>query len=594
MTPFHLATALFERIGKYGDRTAIRHRRNGAWQDLSWNGMGEQIRAAAKGLLAMGVKEGEMVGIFSQNCPEWTIADYAILCLRGVSVPIYATNTPKQAEYIVDEAEIGIVFAGGREQYDKVLAVHDGRPLLRRIIVFDEGVDLAGVPNAVHFRDFLEEGRKTGGDAEIDERLKRASLDDLATLIYTSGTTGEPKGVMLHHSNFYHSFIAHEKRLEVSDKDVSLCFLPLSHVFERTWTFFALHEGMTNNYCDDTSKIVEYLQQVKPTIMCAVPRFYEKIYATVFEKLESAPPLKRKLFLWALDVGEQAFLLRKEEKPIPRILQIKHKIAETLVLKKIQEAVGGRIRFFPCAGAPLSKRIEEFFHAAGITIAYGYGLTETCATVTCHEKAHFRPGTVGKPIYGVEVRIGENGEIQVKGETVTKGYYKKPEATAEAFTADGWFRTGDVGVIEDGYLSITDRIKDLMKTSGGKYIAPQLIETLVGNDYFVDQVTIIGDLRQYVTALIVPAFDPLEEYAKKNNIAFASREELIERPEIVQFYEKRIRENTKELARYETIRRFRLLPHPFTQEGGEITPTMKLKRKVITRKYQDVIEKMYE
>jgi long-chain acyl-CoA synthetase len=594
MTQFHLATALFERIDKYSDRTAIRYRQNCVWREISWNSLGEQVRAAAKGLLAMGVKEGEMVSIFSQNCPEWIVADYAILCLRGVSVPIYATNTPKQAEYIVDEAEIGVVFAGAQEQYDHIRAMHGGSPKLKRIIVFNEGVNLAGAENAVYFKDFLKEGRRAGGDAGIDQRLQRASMDDLATLIYTSGTTGEPKGVMLHHSTFYHCFVAHKKRLEVSDRDVSMCFLPLSHIFELAWTRFALNQGMLVSCCDDTAKIVEYMQHEHPTIMCAVPRFYEKIYATVFEKLESAPPAKKKLFLWAIKVGEQVFLLRKEQLPVPPILNIKHKIAEALVLKKIRGVVGGRIRFFPCAGAPLSKKIEEFFHAAGVTIAYGYGLTETCATVTCHEKYHSRPGTVGKPIPGVEVRIGESGEIQVKGGTVTKGYYKKPEATAEAFTADGWFRTGDVGVIEDGFLSITDRIKDLMKTSGGKYIAPQLVETLIGNDYYVDQVSIIGDLRQYVTALIVPAFDPLEEYARKHNILFPSREELIQNPEIVQFYEKRIRENTKELARYETVKKFHLLPHPFTQENGEMTPTMKLKRKVINEKYKDVIAGMYK
>ena len=594
MTDFHVTTPFFKNIDQYGDRTAIRYRQNGVWHEISWNSLGEQVRATAKGLLAMGVKEGEMVSIFSQNCPEWIVADYAILCLRGVSVPIYATNTPKQAEYVVDEAEIGIVFVGAQEQYDHIRAMHGGSPKLKRTIVFDESVNLAGAENAVYFKGFLEEGRKAGGDAVIDERLRRASMDDLATLIYTSGTTGEPKGVMLHHANFHHSFIAHKKRLEVSDRDVSLCFLPLSHIFERAWTHFALSQGMVVNVCDNTAKIVEYMQQVKPTIMCAVPRFYEKIYSTVFEKLENAPPLKKKLFLWAIKVGGQVFQLRKEEKPVPPLLKIKHRIAEVLVLKKIRGVVGRRIRFFPCAGAPLSKKIEEFFHAAGLTIAYGYGLTETCATVTCHEKYHFRPGTVGKPIPGVEIRIGEAGEIQVKGGTVTKGYYKKPEATAEAFTADGWFRTGDVGVIEEGFLSITDRIKDLMKTSVGKYIAPQLVETLVGNDYYVDQVSLIGDLRPYVTALIVPAFDPLEEYARKNGIPFSSREELIQNPEIVKLYEKRIRENTKELARYETVKKFRLLPHPFTQEAGEITPTMKLKRKAINEKYEDVIAEMYE
>ncbi len=594
MNDFHIIKSLFEQIQRYGDRTAVRYPQNGLWCDISWKKLGEQIRAAAQGMLAMGVREGEKVGIFSQNCPEWLVSDYAILALRGVSVPIYATNTPKQVAYILHEAEIGILFVGGQEQYDNLRAMPGGGDELRRIVVFDESVDLAGQRNAVRFREFLEEGRQAGGEAAIDERLGRASMEDLATLIYTSGTTGEPKGVMLHHENFSHAFIAHKKRLDVSDRDISMCFLPLSHIFERAWTFFAMSQGMVVACCDNTARIIEYLRQVRPTIMCAVPRFYEKIFATVFEKLDQASALKKRLFRWALQVGGQVFLLRKEEESVPSLLKIKHRIAEVLVLKKIQAIVGGRIRFFPCAGAPLSKKIEEFFHAAGITITYGYGLTETCATVTCHEKYHFRPGTVGKPIPGVEVRIGEESEIQVKGGTVTKGYYKKPEATAEAFTPDGWFRTGDVGFIEDGFLTITDRIKDLMKTSVGKYIAPQVVETLIGNDYYIDQVSVIGDLRPYVTALIVPAFDPLEEYARKNGIPFASREELIQHPKIVQFYEERIRESTRELARYETVKRFRLLPCPFTQAGGEITPTMKLRRKAINEKYRDLIAGMYE
>ncbi|MDA8124389.1 MAG: long-chain fatty acid--CoA ligase [Deltaproteobacteria bacterium] len=594
MAPFHLATALFSRIDRYGDRAAIRYRKKDLWQEHSWKSLGEQIRAAARALFALGVGPQEMVALYATNCPEWTIADFAILALRGVVVPIHATNTPKQAEYILDEAEIRIAFVGGKEQYDRIRAVRGGVHGLRRIVVFDSDVDLAGEKSAVHFRDFLAEGRRGEGEDPIAERLQEASPDDLATLIYTSGTTGEPKGVMLNHSNFHQAFIAHEERLAVSDRDISLCFLPLSHVFERTWTYFALNEGMTVVSCDDTAKILEYLQQSRPTIMCAVPRFYEKIYATVFEKLESAPPLKKKLFLWAIGVGWEAFLLRKEQQPLPVLLQLRYKLAEALVLKKIQAAVGGRIRFFPCAGAPLSQKIEEFFHSAGITIAYGYGLTETCATVTCHEQFHFRPGTVGKPILGVQIRIGKDGEIQVKGETVMKGYYKKPAATAEAFTSDGWFRTGDVGIIEEGYLSITDRIKDLMKTSGGKYIAPQLIETLVGNDYYVDQVSIIGNSRPYVTALIVPAFAALEDYAAKHAIPIDSREALVADPWIIAFYAKRIAEHTRDLADYEKIKKFVLLPQPFTQEGGEITPTMKLRRKAISEKYQTLIEKLYE
>jgi long-chain acyl-CoA synthetase len=593
MARFHLATTLSEGIAKYGDRTALRYRQGGLWQEISWRAFGQQIRAAARGLLALGVQEGERVGIFSANCPQWTIADYAILFLRGVCVPLYATSSARQAEYILDEAQIGIVFVGSREQLNQLRAVHGGSPRLRRIIVFDEAVDLKGVSNAVYFRDFLEEGRNAGGDDEMDRRLEAASPDDLATLIYTSGTTGEPKGVMLHHATFQHCFDAHEKRLEVSDKDISMCFLPLSHIFERAWTHFALNQGMVVNYCDDTAKIVEYLQEVRPTIMCAVPRFYEKIYATIFERLEGAPPVKRRLFHWAIGIGWRVFLLKNDRQPIPPFLKLGHKIAEALVLKKLQGIVGGRIRFFPCAGAPLSQKIEEFFHAAGITIAYGYGLTETCATVTCHEKFHLRPGTVGKPVPGVEVKIADNGEILVKGGTVTKGYYRKPEATAEAFTADGWFRTGDAGVIEDGYLTITDRIKDLMKTSGGKYIAPQLIETLIGNDYYVEQVSVIGDLRQYVTALVVPSFPALEEYARRGNIPFASREDLVRHPAIIQFYEERIRENTRDLARYEMVQKFLLLPRPFTQEAEEITPTMKLKRKVINQHYGELIETMY-
>jgi len=589
----HLALMVAKQAKKYGARTALRYRANGQWHDISWQEVGERVRAAAKGLLEMGIPEGGMVGIFSQNCPEWTLADFAILSIRGVSVPIYATNTAKQAEYIVSEAEMAVIFVGGSDQYAKAASLLGSSRHLQKIIVFDKSVSLAGNDQAMYFDDLIEMGRKPDQDRELDARMKRADMNDLATLIYTSGTTGEPKGVMLHHSNFYFSFQAHNKRLSVSDQDVSMCFLPLSHVFERAWTYFALGTGMVVNYCDDTGKIVVYLQEVKPTIMCAVPRFYEKIYGTIFEKLESAPPSKRNLFMWAVELGNQVFRRTKEKQPLPWDLKLKYRIAEKLVLKKLRDVVGGRIRFFPCAGAPLSQHIEEFFHAVGIPIKYGYGLTETTATVTCHEEYHYRPGTVGKPIYGVDVKIAPNGEILVRGETVMKGYYKKPEATAEVFE-DHWFKTGDVGVLEDGYLTITDRIKDLMKTSGGKYIAPQLIETTIGKDHFIEQISIIGDQRKYVSALIVPAFEALEEYAKSRNIAYSSREELIAHPEIVQFFAERIEKNQQELAGFEKVKKFKLLAKQFTQEDGEMTPTMKLKRKVINEKYHQVIDSMYE
>jgi long-chain acyl-CoA synthetase len=588
----HLAMMIRETIDRYPDKPALRWKEDGAWRELSFRQMGERILDAAKGLLELGLPEGGPTAIFSANKPGFTIADFATLSVRGVSVPIYATNTARQAEYIVNDAQIPIVFVGGKDQYDKVRSFFDGSAWLKKIIVFDRTVDIRGHEPSMYFDDFLALGRESSRGAEVEARLAEAGPDELATLIYTSGTTEEPKGVMLCHSNFHACFVAHEKRLDVSEKDVSLCFLPLTHVFERAWTFFALVEGMTNNYCDDTTKVVEYLKEVRPTVMCAVPRFYEKIYSTVFERLESAPPLKRKLFRWAVATGEQVYLLKKEAKAVPPLLALKHKIADKLVLAKLREVVGGRIRYFPAAGAPLSRKIEEFFHSAGIFIACGYGLTETTATVTCHENTFYRPGTVGKPISGVEIKIAANGEILVKGSTVMKGYYRKPQATAEVFE-DGWFRTGDVGVIEDGYLTITDRIKDLMKTSGGKYIAPQLIETTIGKDYFIEQIAVIGDLRKYVSALIVPAFPALEEYAKSKGISFASHEELVAKPEIVRFYQERIDQNSGDLAGFERIKKFTLLARPFSQDAGEMTPTMKLKRKAINEKFRDLIDGMY-
>jgi long-chain acyl-CoA synthetase len=592
MNETHLARMIHDQIKKYGEKTAAKYREGGVWKEMSWNAMGEKIRAVSKALLEMNIKEENMVALFSQNRPEWNIADYAILTIRGVSVPIYATNTAKQAQYIVNETEAEVVFVGSQDQYDKVSAFSDGSPHLKKIIVFDSDVRLNGTEKAMYFKDFIEIGKKSDKDHELEKRLREASIEDLATLIYTSGTTGEPKGVMLHHSTFHYSFLAHLERLDTSDRDVSLCFLPLSHVFERTWCFFAAGRGMMIGYCDDTSKIIECMQEIRPTVMCAVPRFYEKMYSAVFEKLESASPSKKYLFLWAVKTGEQMYQKKKEKEPISLALKLKYPIADKLVLNKIRTVVGGRIRFFPCAGAHLSKEIEEFFHSVGLFITYGYGLTETTATVTCHEKYHFRPGTVGKPIDGVEVRIAQNGEILVKGETVTKGYYKKPEATAEAFE-NGWFKTGDVGVLEDGYLTITDRIKDLMKSSGGKYVAPQLIETTIGKDYYIEQIAVIGDARRFVSALIVPAFDALEGYAKTHNISYSSREDLIENPRIIQFYQQRIAEHSGELAGHEQIRKFTLLSTPFTQEAGEMTPTMKLRRKFVNEKFQDIINRMY-
>jgi long-chain acyl-CoA synthetase len=577
---------------RYGTKTALRYKSGDHWHEISYHCLGERIRTAAKALLELGVREGEMVGIYSGNRPEWTIADFAILSIRGVSVPIYATSTAGQAGYIVNDAGIRFVFVGNQTQYDRITSIVEKSPTLEAILVFDEEADLRGNPNGMHFVDFLERGRASARDAELDERLQRASTDDLATLIYTSGTTGEPKGVMLHHSNFSHSVTAHDKRLNVSDRDVSLCFLPLAHVFERAWSYYVIGHGMTNAYVYDMSKVIDCLREIRPTIMCAVPRFYEKIYTSAFERLDADELWRKKLFLWALGVGEAVYLRRKEKQFLSPRLWLQWLAAETLVLRKLQGIVGGRIRFLPCAGAPLARKIEEFFHSAGIHITYGYGLTETTATVTCHEDFHFRPGTVGKPIDGVEVKIAPNGEILVRGETVMSGYYRKPEATAEAFE-DGWLKTGDVGVLEDGYLTITDRIKELMKTSGGKYIAPQYVESTLAGDPYIEQLIVIADGRPYATALIVPAFDALETYAKTWNIATSSREELVRDPIVVRFFEGRIEALQKDLAGYEKVKRIALLPRPFSQEAGEMTPTLKVRRRVIVEKYHDLIDAMY-
>jgi len=427
--------------------------------------------------------------------------------------------------------------------------------------------------------------------------MERGTLEDLLTFIYTSGTTGEPKGVMLTHSNVMFQKGSHDGRLvDPNDKDISLSFLPLSHVFERIWLYYVLACGMTNYYLENPADIIEFIAEAKPTIMCAVPRFYEKIYATVFNRLESAPPIRKKLFKWAVKIGAKHNNRKKDNKFIGPYLKFRYKIADTLVLKKIRDIVGGQIKFFPCAGAPLSQEIEEFFYACGLFITYGYGLTETTATVTCHEPSNFIFGAVGKPLPGVEVKIDEsNGEILIRGGNVMKGYYKKPDATAEVFTSDGFFRTGDAGIFEEnGELRITDRIKDLMKTSGGKYIAPQMIESTLGADHFIEQIAIIGDQRKYVTALIVPSFEALEEHAKTNNIQYSSKEELVKKPEIKEFYQNRIEEASSEFARFEKIKKFTLLPGEFTVENGEITPTLKIKRKVVAEKYKDIIDSMYE
>ncbi|MDR3606019.1 MAG: long-chain fatty acid--CoA ligase [Oligoflexia bacterium] len=572
----------------------MRYRADGRWRDISWKNFGESIQSVAKGLLGLGVQEGEKIGIYSPNRPEWSIVDLAAMRVRAVSVPIFATSTAKQVEYIINDAEIRVLFVGGQEQYIKARSLFSDPGRKLKIVIFDRGVLRDASDQSVYFQEFRETGRKAARDDDVAKRLLQARPDDLATLIYTSGTTGEPKGVMLDHMNVTEILPPHDGRLlDLDENDESLCFLPLSHVYERCWTFYALSRGIIQHYLEDPTQVLEAMKQVRPTVMCAVPRLYEKIYASVKQRNEGASPVRQRLFHWAITVGAEYARRRRKELRIPLRLRLKHLLADALVLRRIRAIMGGRAKFFPCAGAPLSHEVEEFFLAAGFFILQGYGLTETCATVSCYEPRHFKPGTVGKPLSGTQVKIAENGEILVKGPGVMRGYYKKPSATAAAF-ADGWLRTGDAGTLdEEGNLTITDRIKDLIKTSGGKYVAPQQIESDLGSDLLIEQAAVIGDQRKFVSALIVPSFIALEVWAHARDLPFSSRRELIERPEVLRLYQERIDDHNTRLARHEQIKKFALLSKEFTVEGGEITPTMKTRRNQIIATYHDVIEKMY-
>jgi len=592
MSDKHLAKMILQKVREHGDHIAMRYKTGEEWNEISYYSLGEKIRTAALALIELGVREGDMVGIFSQNRPEWAITDFGILCAKAVSVPIYATNTAKQAEYIVNDAQIKIIFVGDREQYEKVVSFAGSFSYLTKIVVFDDDVKLTG-DHSLSFGDFLKIGEASAKNDEIERKLSTVSSDDLATLIYTSGTTGDPKGVMLTHDNFFHQLEAVDKSFDVTPQDRSLCFLPLSHAYERTWSFYVFSRGAQNNYLANPKKIIEYMRDVKPTAMVSVPRLYEKIYSTAYDSVEKASNFKKKMFTWAVAVGKRYADRTKEQKPIGPYLKLQHTMADRLVLRKIRDIVGGPKNFFSAGGAALSTEIEEFFFAAGLLVCQGYGLTESSPMITYNSPGAFKFGTVGRSVPGCEVRIGEDGEILAKGRNIMKGYYNRPEETEET-VVDGWLKTGDVGLIdEDGFVRITDRIKNLIITSGGKNIAPQRIETAVGSDHYIEQITAIGDGRKYVSALIVPFFSALEDYAKAHGVSYETREELVKKPEIIEFYRTRIAEQSKELAGYEKIKAFSLLAREFTQEDGELTPTLKIKRKVVMDTYSDVIDAMY-
>ncbi len=587
MTVEHLGLMIQSRTEKFKNLTAMRHKSENGWQEMTYRDMGRRIQQVALALISLGVKPGDRIALFSPNRPEWTIADFAILSIRAVTVPIYATNTRAQAAYIVDDAGADIVFTGDRAQYQKIRSISRGKT----IITFDD-INGSTEKDTIHF-DKLRAMAHTVDPARLRARRQAARSQDPATIVYTSGTTGDPKGAVLTHANFFHQIRAVDAAFTVGPEDRSLCFLPLSHVYERLWSFYVFNRGAQNNYLADPRQVIDYLSEVRPTAMVSVPRLYEKIYAAVGQQIERAGTVKKMLFKWALAKGlEYGRILQQGEK-VPPGLRAGHAIADRLVLSRIRTIVGGRKNFFSAGGAPLSREIEEFFFAAGILVCQGYGLTETAPMITCNTPANFRFGTVGRPVPDCDVKIAGDGEILVRGGQVMAHYHTRPKETEEAIT-DGWFHTGDVGAFDaDGYLKITDRIKDLIITSVGKNIAPQRIENLIGQDIFIDQVAVFGDRRKYISALVVPAFEQLEAWARAKGIVPASRSDLVAHPNVIAFLKSRIEARSKDLAPFENIKKFTMLPYAFTEEQGEVTPTLKIRRKFIYQRYRKLIDAMY-
>ena len=589
-----IGEVFWSRVRQYGSRTALRVKREGRWQDISWEEWGRNVKQFAMGLMALGLKEREKVALLSENRPEWTYVDLAVLSANAVDAPIYATNIPEQVEHIVKDSGSRFIVVSTETQLEKVREIKGGTPSLEKAILID--------PEKEHPEDWIltfaaiqRLGEDQGDAAAFEKRMESVQPEDLATLIYTSGTTGAPKGVMLTHNNFISNVRGVTEGVPLTGNDIALSFLPLSHSFERLSGYYTMMAvGGTIAYAENIEKVPDNIQEIRPTVMCSVPRLYEKMHTRVLTTIESGPALKKKLFYWALGVGGEVSRMTTAKKELPGGLKLKYGVADKLVFEKLRARMGDRLRFFISGGAPLAREIAEFFHAAGILILEGYGLTETSPVISANRPDAYKLGSVGQPLPNLEVRIAPDGEILVKGPSVMKGYYNRPEETREVLTEDGWFATGDIGYLDqDNFLYITDRKKDIIVTAGGKNIAPQNIENLLKLNRFIEQVCIIGDKRKYLTALIVPSFPELEDFARENGIPTDKREQLLQHPRIRRLFQEAVDEANAQLARYESIKRFTVLPGEFSQETGELTPTLKVKRKVVGTKYQEQIDRMY-
>ena len=598
-TNTHLARLIHDQAKKYGDREVLIYKDFGGkeWKSYTWNQFSQTVKVVSNALLNLGVKVQENVGVFSQNSIQYLFCDFGAWGVRAVTIPFYATSSEQQIQFMLNDAKVRFLFVGEQDQYDKAHRVFSTCKTLERIIIFDKGVRIsANDPNAMYFDDFLKLGENLPRQTEVDALTAQASMDDIANILYTSGTTGDSKGVILTCGQYHAAMEANNKCVPVGEKDRVLNFLPFTHIFEKGWKILCLTEGATLIVNTYPLEVQQSMRETHPTCMSSVPRFWEKVYIGVLEQIEKASAPKRKLFMHALGVGKRHNIdyLSKGKRP-PLALHLEYEMLNKTVFSLVRKELGlEHAHFFPTAGATVNPKVEEFVHSIGINMVVGYGLTESLATVSCnHLGEPFTVGGVGIPIEGISIKISDEGEVLLKGPTITIGYYNRDDLTKEAFTEDGYFKTGDSGYLKGGELFLKERIKDLYKTSNGKYIAPQMIESKLLVDKYIDQIAIIADQRKFVSALIIPVYSLLEEYARGHQIPFENREQLCADPRINEMMKERIDTLQQQLAHYEQIKRFTLLPRNFTMERGELTNTLKLKRRVLNENYKKEIEAMY-
>lgn len=596
----HLSVLIHDLANKYGDKTALTFKKFGSdkWQSVSWNQFSLRVKQVSNALLNIGAKPHDKIAVFSQNCVHYLYTDFGAYGIKVCSIPFYATSSEQQIQYMINDGQVRFLFVGEQDQYDKAHRVFALCPSLERIIIFDSSVRISTHdPAALYFKDFIKLGENLPRQTEVEALYQSASMDDMANILYTSGTTGDSKGVMLTYGQYYAALRANDEVVPVSEKDRVINFLPFTHIFERGWAYLCLSEGaqlIINTY---PHEIQESMRQVHPTCMSSVPRFWEKVYIAVKAKMDEAGSVQKKLFYHALAVGRKRNIeyIANGKRP-PLTLELEYKIINKTILSMVRKQLGlEHPNIFPTAGAYVSPEVEEFVLSIGIGMVVGYGLTESLATVSCvHLDKKFTIGSVGRPISSIQIKIGEDNEILLKGPTITKGYYHRDTTNAKVFDEDGFFRTGDAGYMKDGELFLTERIKDLFKTSNGKYIAPQQVESLLLVDKFIDQVAVIADQRKFVSALVVPEFRLVEEWAREHHIAFSSREDLCANEQVKKMLQERINTLQQQLAYYEQIKRITLLPHHFSMESGELTNTLKIRRPIINKNYQAEIDKMYE